>query len=67
MTVFGISDYEWALKNLSYPAARLGDAYGSIAYRMNHAPYPEYTMENVRKMGGICWNQSQFSQGNGRA
>ena len=64
---FTLKDQEWALKNVSFPLARLGAAYPSIAYRMNHAPYPEYTMENVLKMGGICMNQGQYAQGNGRA
>jgi hypothetical protein len=65
--VFGLDEREWALKNLSYPAAKLGDAYGSIPYRMNHAPYPEYTMANVLKIGGICWNQAKYSESNARA
>lgn len=64
---FKLADQAWALKNVSFAPARLGDAYGSIAYRMNHAPYPEYTMANVHKMGGICMNQSQYAQGNARA
>lgn len=65
--VFGFSEREWALKNLSFPVAKLGDAYASVPYRMNHAPYPEYSMENVRKMGGICWNQAKYAESNARA
>ncbi len=66
-SIFKFSDREWALGNLTFPLAKIGDAYASIAYRMNHAEYPEYTMANVRKMGGICWNQAGYSQSNGRA
>ncbi len=64
---FKLEDRPWALKNLNYPLAKLGDAYGSIAYITKHAPYPEYSMANIRKMGGICANQADYSQGNGRA
>lgn len=64
---FSLDDQRWALKNLNYPLAKLGEAYPSIPYRINHAPYPAYTMVNVLHIGGICMNQSQYAEANARA
>ncbi len=65
--VFGVSGFEWALQKLRHSAARLGDAYAQIPYRINHPPYPSYTPENILKMGGVCQQQAEFCESNARA
>jgi hypothetical protein len=64
---FQMEDMEWALSKLKHPASRLGDAYAQIPYRLNHPPYPAYTMENILSIGGVCQQQAEFSEANARA
>lgn len=64
---FGIEGMEWALSRLRHPYARLGAAYAQVPYKLNHPPYPTYTLENILKLGGVCEQQAQFSEANARA
>ncbi|MDR2863486.1 MAG: hypothetical protein LBV54_06410, partial [Puniceicoccales bacterium] len=45
---------------------RIAGAYNLIRYEANK-PYPQYTMENILRLGGTCSNQTDFSVAFARA
>ncbi len=60
------SEFDWVQKNMSYPQAQWGKAYGSIRYLMTRAangkdPYTHYTFAELRKEGGVCRDQGYFA------
>ncbi len=65
--VFGLAGMEWALDKFSFSNKDLGKAYSQVPYRLNHPPYPEYTIQNVMELGGVCVEQARVSLTNARA
>lgn len=68
------SELEWAQKNARFPRGDFGRAFSAIAYRTdrlesgalvwNGGPY---TLEAIRKQGGICVDQAYFAMLAGKA
>ena len=60
------SELEWARTKVSYAQRDWAKAYGSIRYRMDKISkgksiYKEYTLEEIKKEGGICGDQAHYA------
>lgn len=66
-TSFGIDGMKWARDKFSFSIRDLGKVYFEVPYRLNHPPYPEYTIQNVMELGGVCVQQAQVAKANARS
>lgn len=66
-------ELEWAAKKLrSLRRAKWGEAFSMVEYLMERAinglnPYPDYTLPQILKHGGICGDQTYFCVNTARA
>ncbi|MFV0338567.1 MAG: tetratricopeptide repeat protein [Chthoniobacterales bacterium] len=69
------SEFFWALNNSKFPKGNFGKAFSSITYSRERLlsgafDWPErtpYTLENIRKFGGICVDQAYYAMLSGKA
>ncbi|HEY5791831.1 MAG TPA: hypothetical protein VIS74_00940 [Chthoniobacterales bacterium] len=68
------SELRWAQKNARFPRANFGKAFSSITYdysrtrtRQYDWPHESYSLEEIRKQGGICVDQAYFAAIAGKA
>jgi len=68
------SEYTWARKNVRYPRADFAKAFASVTYdhaRLKQKQYDwtdsAYTLEDVRRKGGICVDQAYYAMVAGKA
>ncbi len=62
------AQWDWIRKEVRVNKSALGDVYFSIRYddqRLNSGifdwPHPQYRMEDIRQMGGICVDQAYYA------
>lgn len=68
------SEYSWARKNVRYPRMEFAKAFASVVYdhdRLKQKRYDwtqdSYTLEDLRRKGGICVDQAYYAMIAGKA
>ncbi|GAA5482714.1 hypothetical protein [Haloferula sargassicola] len=61
-----LEEAEWVHKHISGPPSQCGNEYDDIEYLMERAvnglnPYDSYSLEQIKKHGGICADQAHYS------
>lgn len=67
-------ELRWAQANVKFALARLSDTYSSIDYKIVRAmdgvyqwPGADYSLQTIKKEGGICVDQAYFATQTGKA
>ena len=65
------SEFDWAAENVNYTQANWAESYGSVKYIMERAAlnkdlYKLYSLEEIRREGGVCRDQGYFSCNSGK-
>ena len=60
------SELAWAREHMRLAPTRWGEAYGMVPYNQNRllgsdSVYKEYTLAEIRKVGGICGDRAYFA------
>lgn len=69
-----LAELTWAQRNVTPPITELAQAYDMIRYRRDRVdsgkyswPLPSYSLETIRREGGICVDQAYFAAQAGKA
>jgi Flp pilus assembly protein TadD len=68
------SEIDWARKNVRHPRSKFDRAFSEVAYQPDRIKNKRffwkaspYTLENIRRMGGICVDQAYYAMIAGKA